>query len=107
MKKLEELHCTGCDLGPKLLGGILKFSSNNLKLVFLDNNKISNLEQGAITGALHFKENSMIGLHAPIQSPSFLAPASKGLWIAPTRRRTKRSHLRQHSQHGPLFDESK
>ncbi|CAG0884489.1 unnamed protein product [Darwinula stevensoni] len=50
LEKLEEFSCNSCNLGPTLSSGLLDFHSKALRVVYLDENEISTLEPGAITG---------------------------------------------------------
>ncbi|CAG0878697.1 unnamed protein product [Darwinula stevensoni] len=50
LEKLEEFSCSFCNFGPTLSGGLLKFQSNSLKMVSLQDADISKLEPEAITG---------------------------------------------------------
>ncbi|CAG0902567.1 unnamed protein product [Darwinula stevensoni] len=50
LEKLEELYCSGCDLGPTLPVGLLEFHSKTLRIVSLWHNRISKVEPGAFTG---------------------------------------------------------
>ncbi|CAG0899427.1 unnamed protein product, partial [Darwinula stevensoni] len=50
LKKLKEFECEDCGLGPTLSTGQLGFASPALMKVDLQNNEISKVEPGAITG---------------------------------------------------------
>ncbi|CAG0884973.1 unnamed protein product [Darwinula stevensoni] len=50
LRKLEEFYCSGCNLGPTLSNGLLRFRSKTLKLVVLWENGISRLGPKDISG---------------------------------------------------------
>ncbi|CAG0905448.1 unnamed protein product, partial [Darwinula stevensoni] len=64
MPNFEEFHCNGCNLGPTLFSGIFEMRAPRLKIIYLDENSISRVEPGAISGlpavsVLYFMKNNI------------------------------------------------
>ncbi|CAG0889626.1 unnamed protein product [Darwinula stevensoni] len=64
MPNFEEFLCKGCNLGPTLFSGIFEMRAPRLKIISLDENSISRVEPGAISGlpavsVLYFMKNNI------------------------------------------------
>ncbi|CAG0900738.1 unnamed protein product [Darwinula stevensoni] len=80
LKKLERFYCSGCNLGPTLSSGLLKFRSPKLKVVTLYENNISKLKPKAITG-LRFDTEVYLSKNniTELEQETFL-PILEDLW---------------------------